>query len=246
MDDKKLEVAYNRLKQLNTMKGKTEEELREKARAVVRKSDINIAGKFSDKEEQRLATLLVEKYLDDYTLETISEKNTLREIIYLEVVQARLQKKLNEMHQKNLAMPTQLIDIIHRNTDAILRLKATIGLVRESQKTEEAYDVLAHLKKRYSKWMEENQGTRAIVCPHCVKMIMLKIRTEAWEAQKHPFFKDRLLYNKHLMELYKQNKITKEDVAKILEESLDYIDWVIDRVEGPTVSSEEPQASSTP
>jgi len=39
---------------------------------------------------------------------------------------------------------------------------------------------------------------------------MLKIRTEAWEAQKHPFFKDRILANKHLVKLYKDKKITKK------------------------------------
>ena len=46
------------------------------------------------------------------------------------------------------------------------------------------------------------------------EMVMLKIRTEAWEAQKHPFFKDRVLYNKHLVKLYQSGIISKEDVSE--------------------------------
>jgi hypothetical protein len=48
-------------------------------------------------------------------------------------------------------------------------------------------------------------------------MVMLKIRTEAYEAMKHPFFfKDRILSNVHLWDMYKENKITLLDVCKVL------------------------------
>jgi hypothetical protein len=52
----------------------------------------------------------------------------------------------------------------------------------------------------------------------------------AWEAQKHPFFKDRILANPHLMHMFKEGKITKHDVAKVLMTSLDYVDWLIKKV----------------
>ena len=55
---------------------------------------------------------------------------------------------------------------------------------------------------------------------------MLKIRTEAWEALKHPFFQDKLLANRPLWKLYKDKKITKEDVANVLGCSAQYIDWL--------------------
>jgi len=61
-------------------------------------------------------------------------------------------------------------------------------------------------------------------------MTLLKIRTDAWEAQKHPFFKDRVLANKHLMKMYKDKKISQKDVALVLDCSDDYIDWMIKRV----------------
>jgi hypothetical protein len=60
-------------------------------------------------------------------------------------------------------------------------------------------------------------------------MVMLKMRTEAWEAQKHPYFKDRLLGNEQLIRLYKLGKLTKEDVASVLGTSPDYTDWLINK-----------------
>ena len=61
-------------------------------------------------------------------------------------------------------------------------------------------------------------------------MILLKIRTEAWEALKHPFFKDKILANKQLWLLYKKGKITKKDVSLVLGTSEDYVDWLEEKI----------------
>ena len=62
------------------------------------------------------------------------------------------------------------------------------------------------------------------------RIILLRIRTDIWEAQKHPFFKDNRLYNKHLFKLLETDIITKEDVAKVLEVSEDYVDWMVEKI----------------
>jgi len=87
---------------------------------------------------------------------------------------------------------------------------------------------LQALKEKFKVWRGDNQGSRNMVCPHCGKMTMLKIRMDKWIAQQHPFFKDRFLANKHLMRLYLTDKLTKEDIAKILDSSPDYIDWLVE------------------
>jgi len=231
-----IRTAFNRIKHLYG-KDTPKEVIWAKAKEVAAKHDINIITKFSNKDEQKLAKELVAKYLDDYTIDTVSEKNTLKEIIYLEVVQDRLQEKLNEFHSTNKALPINLIEIIHKNSDAIIKLKTTLGLNKSTQKAESSYDVITHLKKRFEKYREENQASRTLICPHCMKMVMLKIRTEGWEAQGHPFFKDRILYNKKVMELYRKGVITKQDVADILECSVDYAEWVINKIENPHPAS---------
>ena len=61
-------------------------------------------------------------------------------------------------------------------------------------------------------------------------MTLLKIRTDQYDAEKHPFFEDRILCNEHLMKLYAEKTITAEDVAKVLESSVDYVNpWLVER-----------------
>lgn len=187
---------------------------------------MGVTKQFTLKLEKDYARILMNRYFEDYTIETVSELNILSQIIYLEVIQHRLQRRMEEHYREDdKAVPSDLLDMIHSNSESIDKLKRQLGL--SSQKTRNAYDVLEHLKRRAQKWREENQGSRSLVCPHCSKMMMLKIRTDVWESQKHPFFKDRILTNARLIDLYRKNKISKKDVADVLETSEDYVDWLI-------------------
>jgi len=216
----------------------------------------DIVNKFQGA-EKKIASTLVEKYLKDYSIETISDINTLKEVIYYEIIQYRLQDKLNDFATQK-TIPIQLVNVMHENSEAIIKLKNSLGLFSNKEKKTN-YDVLKHLKKRFSLWLEENQASRTLICPHCSKLVLLKIRTKEWEAQKHPFFKDRVIYNKALFDLYHSKKISKKDVADILETSEDYIDWVIEKVEknyanaanitapsGGSVSTEDTVSASGP
>jgi DNA-directed RNA polymerase subunit RPC12/RpoP len=89
------------------------------------------------------------------------------------------------------------------------------------------------------KWREENQGSRSLQCPHCGKMVLLKIRTDIWESLKHPFFKDKILANTHLMEMYRIGKISKHDVAKVLGTSVDYVAWLVKKIYQKEFNKEE-------
>ena len=63
------------------------------------------------------------------------------------------------------------------------------------------------------------------------------MRTDKYEEKKHPFFEDKVLCNKELHSVYEKGLISKEQYAKILGTSPDYIDWLskkffIDRPSG--------------
>lgn len=245
ISEQEVKDKANALRNLVSFKGKSEEEILDKARELLEKDkyDIDIGVMFTDRREIKQSRSLLGKYLDDYSIETISDKNTLREVIYLEIVQQRLQEKLNEFYSGDgKAVPLQLVELIHKNSEAILKLKFSLGLSKEKETKKSGLDVLGELKKRFAVWRSENQGSRTLACPHCGKMVMLKIRTDAWKAQKHPFFKDRILTNKHLLELYKKGTITKKDVAKVLECASDYVDWIIEKSQAP-VESKQPAPS---
>ena len=194
--------------------------------------DIDISSMFTDKNERKLAKELLNKYLKDYVIETISDKNTLIQLVYLEILHTyRLQTLINSTYKDTLAIPLQLVDTLHKNINQITMLKEKLGLSKgkKEEAQSEPFKALQLLKKKFKQWRENNQGSRTIICPHCAKLILLKIRTDAWEAIGHPFFKDRILGNEHLIRLYKEGTIKKEDVAKVLCVSDDYIDWLCKR-----------------
>jgi DNA-directed RNA polymerase subunit RPC12/RpoP len=186
---------------------------------------------FEDKEEKRLAREMAKKYIDEYTFESVSDKNALKQLVFLEILSTRLQSMLNDSHRDNKAIPMQLMDALHKNIKQIVDLKTTLGLTKDKddESKTDAYKALDTTKKKFKVWCDENQASRTIVCPECSKLVLLRIRTDAWEAQKHPYFKDRLLYNQPLFDLFKDGKITADDVAKILGCSPDYIHWIIEK-----------------
>jgi len=202
----------------------------------------DIINKFKG-EERKQAQGLLEKYFKDYSIESVSDINTLKEIIFYEIIQYRLQDKLNEFAASK-TIPIQLVNVMHENSEAIIKLKNSLGLFADKEKKTE-YDVLKHLKRRFQVWLGENQASRTLICPHCSKMILLKMKTDIWESQKHPYFKDRVIYNKVLFQLYHDQKITKKDLAGVIETSEDYISWVIDKIE-KREEYEKPQGPKQP
>ena len=234
-----------RLKNLPQFRNKTEAEIAEfiqnRSKPKEKKEpqpetldSINIEELFIDKEEKKYGKDLLERYLGDFSLETISDVNLLKQLIYLEVFQKlRLQKTADTFQKENNAVPLQILDSIHKNLDKIIQLKESLRLTRGSSlEQNDAYKALQLLKKKAEIWRKENQVTRERTCPYCAKRILWIMRPEVWDMMKHPFFKDRILGNEHIVALYKQNKLTKEDLSKIFEVSNDYVDWLISKWEG--------------
>lgn len=190
----------------------------------------------TDPKEKKLAKKLLSLYLKDYEANTVSDKNMLQQLVYLEIVQVRMQDEMNKVHKEDNAIPLNMLEALQTNLSTIEKLKEQLGLIKADKDDRNAFDVL---KDKFKRWRHENQGSRSMVCPHCSKMIMLKIRPEIWEAQAHPFFKDRLLTNEHLITLLKSNTITREDVSKILGTSTDYVDWMLSKLSAPVKDSLE-------
>lgn len=231
----KIKREYNRLIKLSGIKDRPEEEVLQMARDLSFKKDVEaeFSCQFVDPKEREIATQLALKYLSDYTIETISDRTNLKEVIRLEVIQERLHEKMEDMYKDNAkAVSLQILDAIHKNTDAIIRIKTSLGLTNKNQKT--GYDALTELIKRHKAWREENQLSRHLKCPHCQDFIWLKMRVEAWEARKHPFFKDNMVYNKVLFEKYYNQPVIVNDgfIAEVLEVSKDFPVWVVEKVKG--------------
>jgi DNA-directed RNA polymerase subunit RPC12/RpoP len=184
--------------------------------------------------ERRLAKQRFEEYKAHYHVEHISDLSLLEELCFREALQERTKKAIKKIAKSKTVkdqnlVPKHLLSALDENLERILTLKKELGLF-EDKKANDPFKYIQTLKKKFKIWMDENQGSRTLICPHCSKMVLLKIRTEAWQAQKHPFFQDRILANKHLWKLYREGKITKEDVSKVLGVSSDYVIWMGEKI----------------
>lgn len=219
----------NRMRNLTQYKGLTDAEikakLRKKESAEKLPDDLDVRELFTDPEERKLGRRLMRKYLDEYEIQTIADRTTLKQLVYFEIFHVtRLQKAANDFQKKKQLVPTHVLQDLHRNGDKIISLKNSLGLARDPHSKENPLDSLF---KKHQTWMEHHQSTRELICAYCHRPILLRIRTEAWESQEHPFFQDRIFGNEHLIRMYQSEKITKEDVAKVLMCPPDYIDWLV-------------------
>jgi len=228
------EKLFDQLKGLpqykNLSKDKLIEVVKEKIRQKNRVKDFDLNALFSDVEERKLAKGLLRKYLEDFAAETISDENLLKQIIYFEITHWRLQEKANQFKDKNMVVPINLIRTLIDTSNQIILLKQSLGITSQQKEQSDSYKAIQLLMKKFKVWRDENVGSRQMICPHCGEMVLLKIRTDKYDVGKHPFFKDKILYNEHLFKCYKEGKITKTDVARILEVSEDYIDWILSKV----------------
>lgn len=195
----------------------------------------NSIGIWLDKKEAKEADKLYNSYLENRNYTDPSDIGLLKTLVFYEIQQKRNQLAINEAINKDKEdfVPTNKLKAVNEINEQILSLKKVLGL-SEEKKGKDPLEYINQLKRKFKVWRENNQGTRHLICPHCSKMIMLKIRTEAWEALKHPFFRDRVLCNDHLWSLYKEGKITKLDVAKVLlgkdVEVTFYVDWLEEKI----------------
>lgn len=245
--NERVEKAFNQLKGLKQNDISDEDLLREAENLVnireqVKELEADI--QFDSKKEKKQAIELLKKYLIDYSIETVSDKQTLTQLIFLEVLNSRLQRVINQAEKDTKAIPSNMVDLVHRNMQEIAKTKQSLGITKSAkdQNKQDGYTYLKLVQKKYKKWLSENQATRTLWCPHCAKATLLKIKMDNWEAQQHPYFRDRILGNEHLISLYKENKLTRNDLAKIFEVSADYVDWLV--VKGWRLDIDEKESES--
>lgn len=228
--EEKLEKLYKQFKGMAQYKSLTEIELRNMAEALLKEKEhieeIDIESMFLKDEEKTLSTQILKKYLKDYSMETVSEKQDIRQLIYCEVLHVRLQEALNELQKDAHVIPDKLVKTLHENLEQIVSLKEKLKIKSgvKNETVKDGYGYLQMMMRKYKVWLQNNQATRHMMCPYCVKPIMMIIDPRAWIALKHPFFKDRILGNETLIKVYKEQRpLTVEDIRDILGVSNDYV-----------------------
>lgn len=256
-DKQELQEKITKIRNLHQFKGKSEDELetiakrlllkqknRKQQKAKIGKTEsVPVISKddsewliIFDKDEQEQAQNLFNSYKENCHIERLSETNLLKDLVFLEILSNRYKKQINEKSKvdektQEKKIPTALIKAFHDNVDKVIALKEKLFGAKDEN---DPYKFITLLMKKFKLWRQKNCATRYRICPHCSKPIQLQLRAEYWDAIKHPWFKDRFLFNEHLFDLYLAGKIKKEDVAQILQgknvKSTDYVDLVIEKV----------------
>ncbi len=219
-----------------------------KKKDLQQKENIKFRGTGLTTTEKRWGSRKFNEYKTRHHIDSLSDITLLEELVFREALQERYKLKIGacgiDIEEKNKkkfennkpkttseVIPRYILTSLNTNLEQILILKDKLGLIGENR-GDVLFKHIQTLKNKFKRWREENQGSRTLPCPHCSKMILLKIRTEAWEALKHPFFKDKILANKHLWKLHRNGTITKDDIKEILGISSDYIPWLEDKIYG--------------
>ena len=195
-------------------------------------SEYKFIGDGLESTEKRLASVRFKEYVKNYNISSYSDLQLLEELVYRETLQSRTKKSINDKQKiaiaenKEVTIPTYLIDSMDTSTETILILKERLGILKDVKDVDEGFKYIQKLKEKFKIWAKENQD-RTFTCPHCSNMVLLYMKPDAWDTMKHPFFESKVLGNKELWDAYKSGKpLTKEKVAKILGTSEKFIDWL--------------------
>lgn len=181
----------------------------------------NEVGSWIDSREAKEAENLYNTYLEKHTNFSSSDIALLKTLIFYEIQEKRIRRTINEGIKKATEKgeeynPTYQIRTLNEMNVQVLNLKKILGLCEE-KKNADPLEYINKFKAKCFAWGRElYQQSRFRLCPHCGKELMLFMRPEVWETYKHPFFKDKLLTNQHLWDMYKAGKIDDWDVAKVL------------------------------
>jgi hypothetical protein len=227
-----LEKLKKQLRNLRQNKDLSEEDLELLAKEQLERQEILAKLTFCvNDEERKFASNLLESYLNESSLESAAEKDTLRQLIDIEIVLERIKKFLNVEYQKaNSAIPTQMLDQLTTLNNQAIELKEKLGLVSKEKQENSLTEYLNILTKKAIKYYEEHKGCNVVKCPYCQKFFTLLMRTEHLVAKESNMFKGTIYYNKPLLELYHNKVLTIEKVAEILEVSSYYITEIYNNI----------------
>lgn len=221
--DAPLEAEINRLKNLKSCKDHSIEDLTRMAKLNLKVREFKANPIFADASEQALAEERFKAYLENHELESMSDLDTLRSLVYNEIFEVRIQKELNKLHTEGKypsdRLTAQLTTL--QNQKAQLKLKLGIDKPEESvgQLTQ-----LQQLEKRYDAYIQEHKNEFELAytytCSKCnhqdVDMVLVRRRVEGFDSMLHPWFAGRWFFNYEILKDVKAEKITKEDAWRYL------------------------------
>lgn len=234
MKDEIVQKHLKRLQNLRQYKEISKEELLRIAKKKANEELADIDNLVTDIKEKKLAKKLLNKYLDDFDINNVSDRNDLNVLIFLEIVHVRLLTLLNDKAaDADGAVPLHTLDAVHKNVEKMSELKTKLGLT-SGKGEQDPLKVLDELKESAYTYITdpENRDRFEMKCPTCGEITLLWRETKDFKIVKHPLIlRGTTLYNKGLFDLVRKKKITAKELSDAFEViSEDYVNWCIEHI----------------
>jgi len=227
MDKDKLIQKYKNMKQYKDL---SSEELEQIIDKKLQEEELLNAFVGLDEPEQKKALQLYDRYVSEHSFESLAEKSTLVNLVYLEILNDRIKLFIaQEIKTNKGAIPLRMNEQLTFNTTQIMQLKEKLGMLKNKEDGD-ALDLINELKEKALTYYNEHAGETYIKCPECQNLFRLLMKIDGLEPAKATFFRGTTLYNQKLMELYHYKKVTLEDCAEIMGVNPKYIIYIYENI----------------
>lgn len=217
-----LKKEAKRLANLACMKGKSPEFLEKQAQINLHVREFKKNPLFTDQKDQKKSEEKFKNYLITHELENLSDIDTLKSLIFNEILEQKIQNTINSFYAKDQFPSDKLTKQLTEIQNQKLSLKIKLGIDQEDNKKDEL-NQLETLKKRFEKYINLNRHEFTTCCGSCGKLLLLRRRVKDFKCFEHPWFAGRWYFNYEILKDVKDKKITAEQAAKYLKTSIDYI-----------------------
>jgi len=221
------DAEYNReLKRIRPLvqnKNKSDDELFPLVRVNLMVKELRTTPLFSEPEEQEIAEEKFRSYLTNNEIESGSDIDTLKSLIFNEVLETRIQKRFNDLAKEKKYPDDRLIKSLVEVQNQKSDLKIKLGIDRKDNENNDlsAYQLL---HKRVDKYINDHKDEFTVglgfECEKCQhqnwETFLLYKRVKDFKMVKHPYFAGRFLFNYEIIKDVKNKKISKEQAVRYL------------------------------
>lgn len=224
------EKAIQKRLNLKQNKGKTYEDIATQYDKEQEEESLLMSFTGIAQEKQQKALKLYQQYLTENSFESLAEKSTLINVVYLEMLNDQIKEYIEqEQKEKKGAIPLKMTEQLVVNNTQILVLKRELGMLKDADSAN-ALEIINELKEKALAYYDEHAGETYVKCPECQSLFRLLMKVDGLEPAKATFFKGTTLYNVKLMELYHYKKVTLEEVAEIMGVHPKYITFIYENI----------------
>jgi len=218
--DENLQKEIIRLKNLSGYANASDEAIEHDASINLKMKDFKQIPLFDDSDpegakEQKLAEARYRSYLETHEIESVSDLDTLRSLVYTEIFEYRIQSELNKLAKENKIPPEkvtkQLLDLQNQKSS----LKVKLGIDKLQSKVSDL-TYLQQLEKKFEDYYIAHMDEFTTICGCCGELLLLRRRVKEFDCAKHPWFAGRWFFNYPLLKMVKDESITKEQAWEIL------------------------------